>query len=180
MLDVAYDAFVENAWDADRLVHAGASVLVVHSMTKLHATPGIRVGYVTGPASLIARLARLQPAWSVSATSLAAGHAMLAVEEPQRIAAREVTQTRAVLMDGLRASLDANDVHEGGANFVLARVGDARAFRLALMRRGFLVRDCTSFWLPDWVRIAVPVEVAARRLLRALPDALAEARGTRA
>lgn len=179
VLDVAYDAFVDDAWDADDLVRAGAPVLVVHSMTKLHAVPGVRVGYVTGPAPLIARLARRQPAWSVSATALAAGDAMLTVEQAQRIAAREVSGTRALLADGLRAvglpaGLPADAVSEGRANFVLARVGDARAFRLALMKRGFLVRDCTSFGLPEWVRIAVPVEVAARRLLRAIPDALLE------
>ena len=174
VLDVAYDVFVDGAWDADDLVRAGAPVLVVHSMTKLHAAPGVRIGYVAGPAPLIAKLARLQPAWSVGATALAAGHAMLAVEEPQRYAAREVSSVRRLLADRLRES--GVQVTEGRANFLLVHVVNAPAFRLALLRRDFMVRDCTSFGLPEWVRIAVPVEVAALRLLRAFPAALQESR----
>lgn len=174
LLDVAYDAFVEGAWDADDLVRAGADVLVVHSMTKLHAVPGVRLGYVTGPAARIARLAALHPSWAVGATALAAGHAMLAVERWQRETVPAVAAVRALLAADLAAT--GAEVVEGRANFLLVRVGDAPAFRRALLRRGFAVRDCTSFGLPEWVRVAVPVEAAARRLLPAWDAALAETR----
>lgn len=174
-LDVAYDAFVEDAWDADDLVRDGADLLVVHSMTKLHAVPGIRLGYVTGPAQRIARLAALQPSWSIDATAMIAGPAMLTVDAVQRRALAEVTQVRALIAGDLATR--GIEVVEGRANFLLVRVGDAAAVRLALLRRGFAVRDCTSFGLPEWIRIAIPVEVAARRMLTALHAVLADARG---
>lgn len=169
LLDVAYDPFVEGAWDANDLVRAGAPVLVVHSMTKLHAIPGIRLGYVTGPADLVARLARLQPAWAVSSTAIAAGIAGLRVEEQQRWAAPEVTRSRAELTAALRAA--DIEVRDSRANFILARVGDAPAFRLRLLHLGFAVRDCTSFGLPEWVRVAIPQEGALTRLARAFIQA---------
>jgi histidinol-phosphate/aromatic aminotransferase/cobyric acid decarboxylase-like protein len=172
LIDVAYDPFVTDAWDADDLIRDGADVVVVHSMTKLHAVPGIRLGYVTGPAPRIAQLAALQPSWSLGAQALAAGQAMLAVDRVQREAVTEVTKVRGLLVTDLAER--GVDVVEGRANFLLARVGDASAFRLALLRRGFAVRDCASFGLPEWVRIAVPVEAAARRLLTAFHAARAE------
>jgi histidinol-phosphate aminotransferase len=177
VLDVAYDAFVQDAWDADALVRDGADVLVVHSMTKLHAVPGIRLGYVTGPAERIARLAALQPSWSIDATAMVAGPAMLTVDAAQRRALAEVTHVRALIAGDLATR--GIEVVEGRANFLLVRVGDAATVRLALLRRGFAVRDCTSFGLPEWIRIAVPVEVAARRLLTALHAALADTRDAR-
>ena len=177
VLDVAYDAFVDGAWDADALVRDGADVLVVHSMTKLHAVPGIRIGYVTGPAERLARLAALQPSWSVDAMAMAAAPAMLTVDAAQRRALAEVTHVRALIAGDLATR--GVEVVEGRANFVLVRVGDAAAVRLALLRRGFAVRDCTSFGLPEWIRIAIPVEVAARRLLTALHAALADTRDVR-
>ena len=172
ILDVAYDAFVAGAWDADDLARAGLPVLVVHSMTKLHAAPGLRIGYVVGAPELIERVARLQPSWPVGAPALAGGLAMLAVDTPQRRALGEVTRVRALLAEALT---DAGvEVVPGRANFLLVRVGDAAEFRSRLLRRGFAVRDCTSFGLPEWVRVAVPVEAAARRLVPAFLASLDE------
>lgn len=172
VIDVAYDAFVEGAWDADDLVRAGLPVIVVHSMTKLHATPGLRLGYIVGAPALIARLGRQQQSWAVGAVELAAGLAMLAVDGPQRRARAEVTRVRGMIVQALaEAGLE---VAPGRANFLLVRVGDAAAFRGRLLRRGFAVRDCTSFGLPEWVRVAVPVEAAAGRLIPAFIASLEE------
>lgn len=56
------------------------------------------------------------------------------------------------------------------ANFVLAQVGNAADLRDRLARRGLFVRDCTSFGLPDCIRIGLrPVEDCAR-----LADAIAD------
>lgn len=165
ILDVAYDAFVEGAWDADDLVRAGLPVVVVHSMTKLHAAPGLRVGYVVASSEMIARLAAAQPSWPVGAAALAAGLAMVTVEPQQRRALAEVTRVREFVSRALaRGGLE---VAPSRANFVLVRVGDAAAFRRCLLGRGFAVRDCASFGLPEWVRVAMPVEAAARRLVTA-------------
>jgi histidinol-phosphate/aromatic aminotransferase/cobyric acid decarboxylase-like protein len=172
IIDVAYDAFVDGAWEADELVRAGLPVIIVHSMTKLHATPGLRVGYAVGPVEVIERMAALQPSWPVGSSALAAGGAMLAVEGPQRRALAEVTRVRVKLAAALTQA--GVDVVAGRANFLLARVGDAAEFRTRLLRRGFAVRDCTSFGLPEWVRVAIPVEVAADRLVPAFVASLEE------
>jgi histidinol-phosphate/aromatic aminotransferase/cobyric acid decarboxylase-like protein len=172
LLDVAYDAFVLDAWDADDLVRAGAPVLVVHSMTKLHAIPGIRLGYVTGPAALIEKLGTLQPSWAVGSTAISAGIAAIRVEDQQRQAVTEVTRSREELATALRVA--GLEVRPSRANFFLLRVGDAPAFRTRLLHRGFAVRDCTSFGLPEWVRVAVPPEGAVLRLTRAIIEAYAE------
>ncbi len=173
LLDVAYDPFVEGAWDANDLVRGGGPVLVVHSMTKLHAIPGIRLGYLTGRADLIARVGRLQPSWAVSSTAIAAGLAGLRVEDQQRWAAAEVTRSREELTSALRAA--AIEVRDSRANFILVRVGSAPAFRRRLLPRGFAVRDCTSFGLPEWVRVAIPQEGALTRLARAFIETYREA-----
>ena len=173
LLDVAYDPFVVDAWDADDLVRAGAPVLVVHSMTKLHAVPGVRLGYVTGSASLLQRLAALQHSWAVGSTAISAGLAALRVEDQQREALPEVARGREELTAGLRSA--GIEVRDSRANFFLVRVGDGPAFRLRLLHRGFAVRDCTSFGLPEWVRVAVPPDGAVPRLLRAFIEAYRQA-----
>jgi len=39
-------------------------------------------------------------------------------------------------------------------NFFLVRVGDGKKLRTTLLKHGMLVRDCASFGLPEYVRIA--------------------------
>ena len=172
LLDAVYEPFVEGAWDANKLVRDGLPVLAVHSFTKLHAIPGPRVGYVAGPAPLIGRLEALQPAWSVSAPALAAARAALPLDAERRAAAGEVAAVR----EAMRGFLAARgvEVSPARANFVLARTGDGRAMREAMLRRGIEVRDCASFGLAEWVRIAVPPSSALPRLVDGLAAALDE------
>ena len=47
-------------------------LLVVRSLTKTWGLAGLRVGYVLGPADLVARAGRAQPHWPVSTPALAA------------------------------------------------------------------------------------------------------------
>ena len=64
------------------------------------------------------------------------------------------------------------DVQVGAANFVLVRTGNATATRLALLARGVAVRDCTSFGLPEHIRIAVRTPPENARLVDALAATL--------
>lgn len=178
VLDVAYDPFVATGewWDANALVRDGRSVLVVHSLTKLHGIPGLRVGYVTGPAPLIARIEARQPAWAIGAPEQAAALAALTVDAEQRAAVAGVGPLRRRLADRLRA--DGWTVVEGRANFLIveAIARDGRGggrLRAALLRRGYAVRNCASLGLPAWARLAVPDE----REIEPLTRAMAEARG---
>lgn len=171
LLDVAYDAFVDTPWDADALVREGASVLVVHSMTKLHAIPGLRLGYVTGPASLIAILEGAQPSWAVSAPAIAAGLVALRQEAPRRAALADLSETRTHLRGVF--SRHGIECAPSEANFVLARVGAASEFRARLLAgSGIVVRDATSFGLADWIRVALPPESELGRVTTALDAAL--------
>ena len=141
----------------------GGSV-VVGSLTKLFACPGLRVGYVLAPdAGFAEEVRRRQPAWSVSGLACVLVPELLAFADLQAWAAGVRD-----LRSGLVAALDGFDVHAADAPWVLVRgAGDLRD-RLA--DDGILVRDCTSFGMPDVVRIAVPDERGLERLGCALRE----------
>ena len=52
--------------------------------------------------------------------------------------------------------------------FFLMRVGNAGEFRTALLKHGILVRDCTSFGLPEYVRISPRTMPECRKLIAAI------------
>jgi histidinol-phosphate aminotransferase len=41
------------------------------------------------------------------------------------------------------------------ANFVLVKVGDGKKAFQALMQKGVIIRDMTSYGLPEWVRVSI-------------------------
>ncbi|HEY7295471.1 MAG TPA: aminotransferase class I/II-fold pyridoxal phosphate-dependent enzyme, partial [Dehalococcoidia bacterium] len=171
LLDEAYVAFLDEPWNGLDLIESGR-VIVVRSMTKDYGLAGLRLGYLVAHPDVVAAVRRLQPAWSVNAAAQAAGRAALA-DDGYLPRMREVVRAgKDALLAGLHElGLEA---HGGAANFVLVRVGHASGLRLHLLRRGFAVRDCTSFGLPEYIRIGVRYAEECRRLLAALPEALAE------
>lgn len=173
VVDAAYEPFVADGWDAVDLVRDGEDVIVIRSMTKLHAIPGIRLGYVIAASEVIAFLAALQPSWSLDSVAQAAGPVALAEHHARVALLEEMWATRGRMLLALR---DAGACTAPSmANFLLVEVpgGDARETRLALLRVGILVRDCASFGLPSWVRVAVPSRAHEEHLTDALLKVLA-------
>ncbi|HEX5614402.1 MAG TPA: aminotransferase class I/II-fold pyridoxal phosphate-dependent enzyme [Acidimicrobiia bacterium] len=149
--DEAFFALATGRWtrgDADR------GAVVVGSLTKLFACPGLRIGYIVAPdPALAARVAARQPEWSVSALATALVPELLSLAALDTWSA-EIAQLRAALVALLHAhgaSADPSD-----ACFVLIR--HAPGLREHLGRRGVLVRDTSSFGIPDGVRLGVPSE----------------------
>lgn len=155
VIDAAYEPFVDRAPFASDLAQSNSNVVAVHSMTKLHAVPGLRLGYVVATPARITQLGALLPSWSIDAPSMAAGIVAAGQHESRRAVLKEMRETR----EALRARWLASGlrVAPGAANFLLVRVGNARAVREVLLSRRIVVRDASSFGLPEWIRVAVPV-----------------------
>lgn len=165
LLDEAYVAFAENAWDATWLTRRGR-VILLRSMTKDHGIAGLRLGYIVAHRDVVAAARRLQPEWSVSAAAQAAGLAALSDEEHLRRSVALVREAKAELIETLERRGFA--IQAGAANFLMVRVGDAGAVRLALLPRGIAVRDCTSFGLTEYIRVGVRTPPENARLVEAL------------
>jgi histidinol-phosphate aminotransferase len=144
------------------------NLVVVRSMTKDYGLPGLRLGYALAAPSGIRALAAAQPPWSVNAAAQAAGLAALADSAHVAAGRRAAAEARAYLTPRLEAL--GYRCLPSVANFWLVEVGDATALRRRLLERGILVRDCTSFGLPGFIRLAArPIE-ECERLVAALTE----------
>ena len=157
VVDEAYVSFVDQPWDSLPLVDRG-NVVLLRSMTKDYSLTSLRLGYSVASEEMTEQMAAFQPEWSVNGLAQAAGLAALADSDYLPRAKEAVAQAKAFLTEQLTAL--GFTVHPSEANFLLVRVGDARSWRDRLMRRGLFVRDCTSFDLPEYVRLGI----------RSLPD----------
>lgn len=169
VVDAAYEAFVREGWDAVDLVRDRRNVAVLRSMTKLHAIPGIRLGYIVAPPALIARLGALQPSWTLDAVAHAVAPVALGEHDARVRRLDEVWIDRDVMRRRLE---DAGfTLGPSQANFLLidvSEVGEAVVARRQLLASDILVRDCTSFGLPGWIRVAIPRHEHVPRVTDAL------------
>jgi histidinol-phosphate aminotransferase len=164
VVDEAYHFFAPGF--RSMLAVRAANILVVRSMTKDYALAGLRLGYAAGAGPVVTAISRVRPAWNVNAFAQAAGLAALADETYQQACLDALLAAKAVLLAGLEKSGLAP--LPSAVHFFLVQVGDAAAFRQALLRQGILVRDCASFGLPAYVRIATRRPEENARLLAAV------------
>ena len=155
----------------DLFVRMPTNVVCVRSMTKEHAIPGVRLGYVVAAPRFIARLEAARPAWSTSAMAQAAALAACQALDFVAESRRKLLEDRAELEHMLRGH--GLYAATSSAPFIVVNVGDAHGLRERLLRRhALLVRDCASFGLPEWIRLAARPKVDRERLETALKDEL--------
>jgi histidinol-phosphate/aromatic aminotransferase/cobyric acid decarboxylase-like protein len=155
--DEAFYPLATGAW-----TRGDAGAVVVGSLTKVLSCPGLRLGYVL--ADDVERYRRVQPHWAVNSLALAAVPDLLAeVDLPAWAAA--LRQRRSELADVIRSH--GHPVEAADAPWVIV---EAPGLRNRLAQRAVVVRDCSSFGLPDHVRIGLPDEAGLVRLDTALRE----------
>ena len=167
LLDEAFLSLSER--HGDRSMVMPDNVLRLRSLTKDHALPGVRVAYAVLPPALARRVEAGRPPWTTSAYAQAAAEAAMTPEADAWVAecrTRWLELRRALEERLARAGLHLSPTHTG---FGLVRVGDAtRVAARVAERHAVVVRDATSFGLPDHIRVcarpASDVEVLVRAL----------------
>jgi len=158
VLDEAFIDFCEEESATD-LVAGEDGAVVLRSMTKFFAIPGLRLGYAVGSEAVIARLSALREPWSVNTLAQAAGLACLADGEYPATTRALVKAERERLAAGI-AALPGLAVYPSAANYLLVRIDagpTARELAERLFAERVLIRDCSSFrGLSDrYFRVAV-------------------------
>jgi histidinol-phosphate aminotransferase len=153
-------------------------LVVLRSLTKTWGLAGLRIGYLLGPAGLLARLATAQPLWAVSTPALAAAAACaspVAVAAERRIA-RDLAAHRAHLVAALRGVPGITVPGSPASAFVALRVAGADTVRLRLRDRGYAIRRGDTFpgLGADWLRVAVRDTATTDAFVATLTDVLKE------
>jgi threonine-phosphate decarboxylase len=81
ILDEAFYDFLVNYESFIPSINKFANLIIIRSMTKMFAIPGIRLGYLAAAPSLIAEISKYQPHWSINSIALLAGELFLQNEE---------------------------------------------------------------------------------------------------
>lgn len=175
ILDEAFMDFCEEH-SAKRIITSDAHGLVLRSMTKFHAIPGLRLGYALASQRVIGRLAAIGGPWSVNTMAQEAGLAALNDIKHVQRSIEYIAAQRASLTEQLSA-LPGLTVYPSSANFLLISISGgltSAELQSRLLKQRILIRDCTKFagLSNRFFRVAVRTEEENHRLIAALKDIL--------
>lgn len=167
VLDQSYLSLSQHV--GDLALRFPSNVICVRSLTKELATPGVRVGYALMQPLWRERLQAQRPTWVMGA------HAQALIDAYPRC--QPLLRQRAILLRrhtvelarqiralGLRAELE--DTHY----FAVRHLDASKLAATLAARERVLVRDCTSFGMPDAFRVSAHPK--QQRLIRALQAVL--------
>ena len=147
-------------------------MMVLRSLTKFYAMPGLRIGYLVGASEVMERVKDCQPPWSVNSLAQEISLAVLRDHAYATTSRTFMKGERSRLMRGLR-HLSGLCCYPSAANFVLIELPVstcAAEVTARLAAKRILVRDCSTMpgLTSQMIRVAVKTEKDNRRLLAAL------------
>ncbi len=170
VVDEAYGEFAP--WSATTLLGEDVPLVVTKTYSKTWAMAGARLGYLLGPAWLVAKLNLVVLPYHLDAMKQAAGLAALSFVDAMTARVAGIVEERGRIEAGLRRL--GVEVWPSGANFVLFRPGGSGDLVWQeLVERSILVRN-TARWehLDGCLRVTVGTPAENGRFLDALDDIL--------
>ncbi|MFC5366615.1 histidinol-phosphate transaminase [Salinirubrum litoreum] len=168
VVDEAYGEYSERPSSIDLLAEYD-NVAVTRTFSKAFGLAGLRVGWAAVPESWADAYARVNTPFATNEVACRA--ALAALDDDDHV--EQTVETARWAREFIRAELDA-PTWESAGNFVLAEVGDAEAVAEASQRAGVIVRDCSSFGLPQCIRISCGTRAETRYAVETLNEVLAD------
>ena len=169
-VDEAYGEYAEDP-SAIELLDDYDNVAVLRTFSKAYGLAGLRIGYAAVPEAWADAYAKVNTPFAANEVACRAALAALDDDEHLELSIDTARWAREYLRD----ELDVPTWPSGG-NFVLCEVGDGAAVAEAAQREGVIVRDTTSFGLPECVRVSCGTREETRRAVETLNAVVAEVR----
>ena len=170
VMDEAYQPFAARSY-IDRIARHG-HVLLMRTLSKF-GLAGVRLGYLMGPAALVAEVDKVRPPYNISVLNCECALFALEHAEVFEAQAEAIRAERTKLLAGLDA-LPGVKVWPSDANMVLVRVPDAAKTFEGLKARGILVKNVSKMHalLANCLRLTVGTADENAQMLAALQASL--------
>ena len=159
------------------LINEFDNIFIIRTMSKVLGLAGMRIGYGLACAEIIEYMHRIKPVFSLTRLSFAAALNTFRDKDYIEESIRKGIESRQYLYDEI-SKIDGLNVFPSKSNFMLIGVKDtgftASELALELMKKGIIVRDCTSFKGLDeyWIRISICTLEEDKKFIEILKEVL--------
>ena len=154
IIDQAYKAFCNKSYFEGKEVHKLENLILLESLTKHYAIPGLRLGYIVANECLSAKLREYQIPWSVNSLAIEAGKFL--IDNYQAINTNEWLSESQRLQNAI-AQMSKFEIQKSVTPFFLIKIkqGTAAELKCFLLQNKILVRNATNFESieGEWIRV---------------------------
>lgn len=146
IMDQSYEFFTQKALLTAKEAAEFPNVILLHSMTKRFAVPGLRLGYITACKELLHEIRTQRMPWSVNQLAIEAGHYLLSSSQYD-IDISLLLREKERLVQSL-LSIGGMEIWPSDTHYMLVqlRMGKAAALKEYLAtEQGILIRDASNF-----------------------------------
>ncbi|MFH1190714.1 MAG: threonine-phosphate decarboxylase CobD [Candidatus Omnitrophota bacterium] len=180
VIDEAFIDFFANDKKITLVTEAAkySRLLVIRSLTKFFALPGLRLGYLVGQRRIIEHLSKFQYPWNVNSLAQAIAKDVFKATEYMDLSKNFIAREKGYLFENL-SEIEGLKVYSPAANFIFCKlenckIRDSARLDNRLRKDGIIIRCCHNFrGLDDrFFRIAVRTRSENKRLISCLKKAL--------
>ncbi len=175
------EAFIELS-DPDESVAGFAAsndfVVVLRSLTKTYAVPGLRIGFAVASGDFANILNNIRIPWSLNSAASAVGENLLKGHEGYIKRTLELVKKERQWLSSSLGAIRGLKPYPSDTNFILVDICDffisSSELTHRMLRQGIIIRDCASFGLKDHIRVAVRKRRDNKKLIKALSSVISE------
>lgn len=181
VVDESFTDFLPDAssYTCRKLLSSYANLVIIHSLTKFYAIPGLRLGFALASSDITQNLHRGKDPWNVNTLSQAVGISALN-DQAYQIASRLFMQNSQQDLWEKLSTLNNLFLYPPTVNYMLVNIGatgiTSTLLREFMMTKGILIRDCSNYpgLNSEYIRLAVKTPEHHNQLLSTLKEALGE------
>ncbi len=146
VIDHAYIEYSKKEYDWTKKIYEYDNILILRTFSKVFGLAGMRVGYGVADERIINEMLKVKPVFSLTRLSQVAAIEALRDKEFFNFSVREGIKVREYLYKELKKLKNIN-AYPSQANYILVELKNHTSDYVCeeLLKRGIIVRDCSSF-----------------------------------
>jgi Zn-finger protein len=175
------EAFIELSDPAQSVADIAASsdfVIVLRSLTKTFAIPGLRIGFAVASTRFADILNNVRLHWNLNSVALGIGKKFLKNNRTYLEKSLSLIKKEREWLFAKLGAIRGFRPYPSDTNFILVDIGEfflsSAEFISRILKKGIIIRDCASFGLENHIRVAVKKRRENRRMIRAISIIISE------
>lgn len=176
LIDESFLDFISEDLSIIRHINDYENLIIIKSLTKFFALPGIRIGYgISGNIQLIKKVESISPAWNINIFAEIATKTGLKDENYIRKAIKYINNEKEYLFGELK-KISKLKIYKPSVNFILLQTLTEIDLQKELLKHDILIRSCSNYngLSHNFYRVAVKNHEENIILIKSLIDIFEE------